>query len=273
MIPKKYGNEELYIMVTLALHYPEGGHNGNTFWKIMTELYGDSLLKERIAGALREKWRKIAKEYTNRLEEYRNTLAEPLAKEFIENVEKVISDKHAEPIPLLAGNKRRAALLSKNNGDGIIEKEGIEPTAKRTRKKKIFSNIIIGKDSPMGEDIRTCIDLSQVTAKKSTGICKILKKHGLSALDVATENYLATKDQNPFVQELLKSTKIVEQSKVNLPRLEVVLGNTAKPINNIEWTELEDLALRHKENAELQNCLIRSKGELAVTSRKKVLGL
>jgi len=271
MTAKKYGNEDLYTMVTLALHYPKGGYGGNSFWKSMTELYGDSILKERIAGALRERWRKIAKEHANDLENYKQVLAQSLPKEFIDNVEKVINTKLAERGSLLAGSKRHSSLLPNIFKDGNIGASGIEngeskkpiAIAKRTRKKKQFSNVRIGNEL---ESVR-CIDMSQLAAKKSIGICKLLKRQGLNDIDSEIKSIFANKD---LISEILKTVRTVE-SGTSLPNLETTLGNNVK--DKEEWTELENLALKHQEIPELQSCLIKMKGAEAVASHRKALGI
>eukprot|EP00826_Nyctotherus_ovalis_P034172 TRINITY_DN2806_c0_g1_i6.p1 TRINITY_DN2806_c0_g1~~TRINITY_DN2806_c0_g1_i6.p1 ORF type:complete len:311 (-),score=75.21 TRINITY_DN2806_c0_g1_i6:123-920(-) len=265
-------------MVALALHYPQGGHGGRSFWKVMTELYGESLLKDKNAGALRERWRKIARESGKDLEVYSKGLADKVAKEFAKQVEKTINDTIAEPVSLLAGTKRHSALLPNIFKDGEIPMNPMENgkdldrkvSIKKSRKKKAFSNVVIGKDSKFPESIRTCLNFSQITAKKSMSIYRMLKKNGFANIDSDFEQYFATKDFNPFIQEILKSKKTVEPDANSLPKLEAALGNN---MNGTAWSELEDLALRHQESAELQSCLIRSKGETAVASRKKALGL
>ena len=269
MTAKKYGNEDLYTMVTLALHYPKGGYGGNSFWKSMTELYGDSILKERIAGPLRERWRKIAKEHANDLENYKQVLAQSLPKEFIDNVEKVINTKLAERGSLLAGSKRHSSLLPNIFKDGNMGASGIEngeskkPITKRTRKKKQFSNVRIGSEL---ESVR-CIDMSQLTAKKSIGICKLLKKEGFNDIDSEVKSIFASKD---LISEIAKMVRTVELG-TSLPNLGTALGNNVK--DKGEWTELENLALKHQDIPELQSCLIKMKGAEAVASHRKALGI
>ena len=62
MASKKYTNEDLYALVAIVLHFPKGGHGGEPFWNSMITIYGTTLLQGRKPGALRDRWRKIAKE-------------------------------------------------------------------------------------------------------------------------------------------------------------------------------------------------------------------
>lgn len=64
MARRAFTDEELYTMMTLVTHYPKGGHGGEAFWASMVNLYKGhlDLFKERTAGSLRDKWRKLQKE-------------------------------------------------------------------------------------------------------------------------------------------------------------------------------------------------------------------
>ena len=64
MESRKYTDEDLYLMIAVVAHYPQGGHGGETFWNSMINLYKDKIkfFNEKSAGSLRDKWRKIQKE-------------------------------------------------------------------------------------------------------------------------------------------------------------------------------------------------------------------
>lgn len=64
MESRKYTDEDLYLMLAVVAHYPQGGHGGETFWNSMINLYQEKFkfFKDRNAGSLRDKWRKIQKE-------------------------------------------------------------------------------------------------------------------------------------------------------------------------------------------------------------------
>eukprot|EP00826_Nyctotherus_ovalis_P047497 TRINITY_DN5466_c0_g2_i1.p2 TRINITY_DN5466_c0_g2~~TRINITY_DN5466_c0_g2_i1.p2 ORF type:complete len:302 (+),score=71.44 TRINITY_DN5466_c0_g2_i1:2119-3024(+) len=289
---KKYESGEIYKMVTLVLHYPEAGHSGKQFWTSMMGIYEDSILTGRNAGALREKWRKIAKEHSTDLEEYKKKLVEELPKEFVDEVESVIVKKLAEPNQDPISHKRRSAPLPNIfKGEGVQkmepilqamevlkmartgnEKEG-EPVLKKTKQKKpSLGRVRVGNCIGFLEDIRTCIDLSLITPRKAIGISKTVRRLGYSDLDADARDFLSRRsDSVTAVQGLLQITRELEPVN-RLPKLPVKpLEQTLKADEG--WSELEDVALRHTELKEVQECLVKIKGAAAVEQRRKMLGI
>lgn len=276
---KKYVNEEIYPMVTLVLHYPEAGHSGRQFWTSMINMYGDSITTLRNAGALREKWRKIAKTYPTNLEEYKKKLTEELPKEFVAKIEASINAKLAEPnLNPLSSKRRSAPLPNIFKGEGIqkmkLDNEEEGKLMKKTGPKKpSLGRIRIGHAFTSLEDIRACIDLNSMTARKAIGISKTIKRYGGSDLDSEAKEFLSRRNENaPFVQRLIQSTKEVDPNLGLLPKLPTkALEQVSKGEEG--WNELEDMALRCINIPEVQDCLIRMKGISAIEERKKFLGI
>lgn len=272
MTTKKYGMEDIYRMVTLVLHYPDAGHSGKQFWSSMMSIYGDSVLEGRNFGALREKWRKIAKEHPSDLEEYKKTLIGQLPKELIEDIEQKITDKLSDPTLNHVINKRHSTLLPNIfNGEGVKKiklgngKDGEGAVKKSIVKKSTLGRTKVGKALDSIEDIRNCIDLGQIIVKKSSGISKAIKRLGLSFIDDEAKDFLLGKDQNAaFAKELLQSTKELEQKIQPLPKL---------PLEIKLWTRLEEMALMHPENQDMQEWLLREKGLETIENHKKSLGI
>lgn len=277
---KKYENAEIYPMVTLVLHYPEAGHNGRQFWTSMINTYEDSIPTLRNAGALREKWRKIAKNYPTNLEEYKKKLIDELPKQFVDKIEGIISKKLAEPNPNpISGKRRSAPLPNIFKGEGIQKikldngEEGKLLTKKTGAKKPSLGRIRIGHAFTSLEDIRTCLDLNSITARKAIGISKTIKKCGSLDVDIDAKEFLSKRNENtPFIQGLIQLTKEVEPNLGLLPKL------PTKPLEQLlkgedGWNELEDMALRCINIPEVQDCLIKMKGIAAVEERKKLLGI
>jgi hypothetical protein len=276
---KKYDDKEIYPMITLVLHYPEAGHTGRQFWTSMMSLYGDSILASRNAGALREKWRKIAKDHSTDLPEYKKELTEGLPKEFVDNIEKTISKKMTEPNKNPITSKRRSSHLP-----NIFKGEGIQKmkldngkkeelvTKKTGPKKPSLGRIRIGHDYNSLEDIRNSIDLNSITARKAIGISKTIKRYGYPDLDSEAKDFLSKRNENALeVQRLTQLTKNVEVN-TGLPKLPTKLFEEILKADEA-WSELEDLALRHIELPELQAYLLKARGSSAIEQRKKLLGI
>jgi len=278
---KKYDDKEIYPMITLVLHYPEAGHSGRQFWESMMKFYGDSILASRNAGALREKWRKIAKGYSINLEEYKKNLIEKLPKEFVEKIEMTISKKKAESVHSAIVNKRRSPhlpnIFSYRQGTQKMKldngKEGELVVKKTGPKKPSLGKLRIGHEFNFFEDIRACIDLNSIIARKGIGISKTIRRYGHSDLDSEAKSFLPKRSENdPEVQRLLQLTKDVESNMSLLPKLPI------KPFEEVlkadeGWSELEDLALRHTNLPEVQAYLLKAKGVNAIEQRKKLLGI
>ena len=270
---KKYGNEEIYKMVTLVLHYPDAGHSGKQFWISMMNIYGDSVLEGRNSGALREKWRKIGKDHPTDLEEYKKKLTEELPKDLIDDIENKINIKLLDPSQNTITNKRHSKLLPNIfNGEGVKKiklsngKNEEFILKKSAIKKSTLGRSRIGKFLISNDDIRNPIDLSQVLTKKCSGISKTIKKLGLPDVDGEAKEFVAGKDPTVTnLNELLQSTNEVVQNLEAIQKLLLEKDN--------EWNELEDMALKHPENSDIQECLARIKNEEAMNKRKKLLGI
>eukprot|EP00826_Nyctotherus_ovalis_P022920 TRINITY_DN17677_c0_g1_i4.p1 TRINITY_DN17677_c0_g1~~TRINITY_DN17677_c0_g1_i4.p1 ORF type:complete len:234 (-),score=31.17 TRINITY_DN17677_c0_g1_i4:20-721(-) len=108
---KKYTNEDVYKLLSLVLHYPSGGHGGESFWNLMIKLYGNTLLEGRNGSGLRSRWRKFHKEHPTDCEEQRRQLAATLSPEFVEEVETTIAIGAASASQLALNSKAFATLF------------------------------------------------------------------------------------------------------------------------------------------------------------------
>ena len=143
------------------------------------------------------------------------------------------------------------------DGEGAVKKSIV--------KKSTLGRTKVGKTLDSIEDIRNCIDLGQIIVKKSSGISKAIKRLGLPFVDDEAKDFLLGKDQNAaFAKELLQSTKELEQKIQPLPKL---------PLEIKLWTKLEEMALMHPENQDMQEWLLREKGLETIENHKKSLGI
>eukprot|EP01022_Parablepharisma_sp_SALTPOND_P034645 TRINITY_DN924_c0_g1_i1.p5 TRINITY_DN924_c0_g1~~TRINITY_DN924_c0_g1_i1.p5 ORF type:complete len:300 (+),score=68.74 TRINITY_DN924_c0_g1_i1:2618-3517(+) len=294
---QQYTDEDIYIMVSLVLHYPKGGHGGEAFWASMLSIYSGKLLEGRIANGLRNKWRKIAKEHPTDLEEYRKELAEKLDKETVESIEQKIKDgiSGLDGIPLSQRNRSSLApkLFIKNEEEEKKKKEKIREEKPAAEEKKAV------EPSPPCE--ATNIDLNKIVPKKPGSIGLVAEgavtidlnfaEHLIISKDLK-ENTVVVKDMKESCppEELLLyekiDAKLNELSKKYNQPVEQLVANLSQVSGNFEdlekylegkpvklWNELEDMALRNPENMDMQNWLLKTKGTEAINKRKKFLGI
>lgn len=290
VISKKYTKQETYIMLSLVLRYPSGGHGGEAFWNWMTKIYGETLLEGRNGTGLRNRWRKMAKQYGTKLEEEKKKLEEALPKELMEEVESKIAEAQTNaerlglsskafrslfpelPQPASAKETERA-LKKKKLEDGYAE--GVSPEeSKKTKKPK----------DPLHK-AKNYIDLGLLVSKKPVVLSTLLEDNLLES-----QGKIALSKNVVIIKDIRENTVALKDIK-ELPSLEPI--NSCKKLDSNllhffktwnesiaendkgrrEWGELEDVILRHPENADLMSVLAKTHGEEEVAKRKKALNL
>jgi len=270
---KKYTNEDVYKMVSLVLHYPSGGHGGESFWNLMVKIYKNTLLEGRNGGGLRSRWRKTAKEHPSDLKEYRKQLAATLSPEFVEKVEKEIAAgitdaaKHElnnkaystlfpnNPKPLETSEKKIKRRKLNEGGTELVHPE----EKKKQRKSKIHVdlNSLVRKREALvsGSEINTPEIVNMIERSKNSVIMKNVKNNErtIKSLEEVTE---------------MESAQLCD--KVDLKREKFF--KTSKPIPK-PWTELEDTILRHQKYTEIYMHLVKARGQEEINKRKVFLGL
>lgn len=276
---KKYKNEDVYTMISIVLRYPSGGHGGETFWTWMVKIYGNSLLEGRNGSGLRNRWRKISKEHASDLAEYKKQLAEGLSKEFIENVDKKIEESIADVGSLGLSSKAYSSLFPELSKP-VDHKE----TERLARKRKPEDNNIEGEERKKVKKIsnKGGIDLDTLVPKLTHDLSSLIEDNDegiMSAKITLGKNLLITRDLKTNACSVKSKTEVpVEEyqffKKPEVRQCDILRDSAGKANTNIkQWNELEDMILRHPENIDLNNCLIKTKGAEEVAKRKQILGL
>lgn len=274
---KKYTSEDVYKMVSLVLRYPAGGHGGETFWTWMVKIYGSSLLEGRNGSGLRNRWRKISKEHPADLADYRRQLAESLPKDAVEAVDRRIEDAVADAAKLELSSKAFSSLFPElgrlelregerlarkrraedNNGEGEERKK-----ARKSVKVGIDLDTLVAKPGPEWSKIAEDFDVAGMEARITLGkdlvITKDLRTHAIAVNSITAGASL--KELPTFKKPDVRQCDILRDANK---------GNT----NIGQWSEIEDMVLKHPEDVDLNNCLIKVKGVEEVEKRKKILGI
>lgn len=288
VISKKYTSKDVYKMVSLVLRYPSGGHKGETFWVWMVKIYGDTLLEGRNSNGLRNRWRKILKEHSIRLDEYKKKLTESLTKEFIDDVEQKIAEAAANVSKYGLSSKAYTSLFPDISRPEKLSEKGI-------KKKKLED----GNGYPIqseGEKKRknfiqtnkNHIDLTQLASKQPIDISKLFDDFNLFELQkkiMQSKNIVMLRDLKKDIvetkninepgisNELMQCKKIESNLSEFIRKHNLFLTKSNKEKAGCRWTELEDLVLKHPENNDMIQLLIKTKGIEEIEKRKKDLNL
>lgn len=287
---KKYTKEETYTMLCFVLRYPSGGHGGEAFWDWMIKIYGDSLLEGRNSSGLRNRWRKLAKQYGSRLEEEKKKLEESLPKEFMDEVEKKITEATVNASKFGLSVKAYSTLFP-----DLPKPVNTKEAERGVKKKKLEdgnAQIIpieeskkIKKPKDALHKAKNHLDLTQLVSKKPIALSNLLEDNVLEARAkmAASKNIVIVKDMKENtvaikdVRELLSLDEINSCKKLDSNLLDFFKSwNQAIAESNKgkgEWTELEDIVLRHPSNTDLMNILIKTRGPEEILKRKKALNL
>ena len=90
IVPNKNLYESMYKQISLVLKYPYGGHGGESFWRSMKLLYGQTFLTEETSSQLRSKWRSIKNFSNDNITITKEVLKKTLPKDFIDKIDKEI---------------------------------------------------------------------------------------------------------------------------------------------------------------------------------------
>jgi hypothetical protein len=280
---KKYSNEDVYTMVSLVLRYPSGGHGGETFWTWMVKIYGNSLLEGRNGSGLRNRWRKISKEHPSDLREYKKQLAEGLPKKVVENVDKNIEEEIADVGSLGLSSKAYSSLFPEMPRPPDPKEA---ERASRKRNKPEDNNIDASPHEEKKKMKKTStkggIDLDTLISKTTKDLSKLIED-----TDVAGMEARITLGKDLVIIRDLKTNSIVIKSQaagplpnefhLKKPKVKQcgILRDCGSKANtdNKQWTEIEDLVLKHPEYIDLNNCLLKTKGAEEVAKRKRILGI
>eukprot|EP00826_Nyctotherus_ovalis_P040141 TRINITY_DN391_c0_g1_i4.p1 TRINITY_DN391_c0_g1~~TRINITY_DN391_c0_g1_i4.p1 ORF type:complete len:258 (-),score=120.97 TRINITY_DN391_c0_g1_i4:191-964(-) len=256
----------------------------------MTKMYGDTLLEGRNGTGLRNRWRKMAKQYGTKLEEERKKLEEALPKEFMEEVERKIAEAQTNvnsfglsskafrslfpDLPQPASTKEAERVLKKKKlDDGSAQGVSAEES-KRAKKPK----------DPLHK-AKNYIDLALLVSKKPVMLSNLLEDNLLES-----QGKIALSKNVVIIKDIRENTVMLKDIK-ELPSLEPI-SSCQKVDSNLlhffkvwnesmaesdkgrkEWGELEDIILQHPENSDLMNILAKTHGEEEVAKRKKALNL
>lgn len=282
---RKYNDKEVYIMVSLVLRYPDGGHKGKVFWASMLSTFGDNLLEGRTDESLRNKWRKILKEYPGTMEEYKNHLAKALPAEYIEDIDEkmrtAFTKGNVPDPPKNARPSARPIIASKENEEkktksSITEiKETIEEEIEDTK-----------------EEINDTINLNDLINRKGIDfakLCEVQDRRELKYKRLVNEENKVVEDEAYLQEEIPlykkideKLMKFAEKYNKSIDYLTEALENASGDFQELEsylegkaiipWTELEDVVLEHIEQGVVQDQVLKTRGEEAVNKRKIYLG-
>eukprot|EP00826_Nyctotherus_ovalis_P033645 TRINITY_DN2737_c0_g5_i1.p1 TRINITY_DN2737_c0_g5~~TRINITY_DN2737_c0_g5_i1.p1 ORF type:complete len:326 (+),score=118.55 TRINITY_DN2737_c0_g5_i1:180-1157(+) len=270
---KKYTNEDVYKMVSLVLHYPSGGHGGESFWNLMVKVYGNTLLEGRNGSGLRSRWRKLAKEHPSDLEEFKRQLSTALSPDFVQSVEdKIAAGVDASSLPL---NSKAYAMLFPN------APKPADVAEKKSKRKKLEDGEVDvvspeKKKKTRKPTSKIHIDLNLVARKD--GALRFAKGPEPEARLERAKNLLLIKNtrEDTFTVKDIKEAGLAEGvelcEKIDLERENIFKAPPSKTAKETKpWTEVEDMVVRHPERVEVYQCLVRLRGEDEVNKRKSFL--
>ena len=242
------------------------------------------------------------------MEAFKKQLAETVPKETVEAIEKKVKDGASgmEGVP----KKMKSSLAPKDpnappGAPGEEKKEGApKKSSSRTKKPKLSEEAKGMVAVPLQG--AAYIDLNQIAPKRTTtSISKLAET--FDPPELATQvsnakNFMLSKDVKegsttvkrmediyppeavPLYEKI--DSKLEELSKKHNKPVEELIGALNRLSGNFEdlekhlegkaapvWSELEDMALKHLESADMQTWLLKMKGADAVEKRKKFLGL
>ena len=287
---KKYTKQENFIMLSLALHYPTGGHGGEAFWRSMTKIYGDTLLEGRNSSGLRNHWRIMLKQYASMLKENKQKLEESLPKEFVEDVEKKIAEAAANAANFELSNKAYKSLFPE-----LPKPDTAKGTERALKKKKmedgsaqaipIEESKKVRKTKDLPHKGKNHIDLTQLISKKPVRIVSLAMDNVLESqtkmalcrniviIKDIKENDIKVKDikELPSVQEIQGCKKLDSNLHDFFKSWNKAIAESNKKKG--EWNELEDIVLKYPGNSDLMNLLVKTRGADEVLKRKRALNL
>lgn len=289
---KKYTKEEDYAIIALSVRYPSGGHGGEAFWNWMVKMYGESLLEGRNASGLRNRWRKMLKMYPSGLEEYRKQLVESLPKEFVDEVEKKIAEAAVDVAKFGLSSKAYTSLFPelpkpvnpKDAEKGIKKKkldDGSAQVAPGEEEKKVK------KSKDLLRKAKNYIDLNPLASKKTIDISqlsednmpeiqsKIAHSRSIVIVKDIKDNNITVKDLKEMAStEEINACKKVDSNLDNFFKSwNQAISKSNKEKGPGEWTELEDLVLKHPEYSDMINYIVKTHGAEEVDKHKKALNL
>ncbi len=272
---RRYTEEELYRLICAAKIHPDGGYNGESFWRSAIKEHGQRYFKGRSAPGLRQKWRTLVHEMGQYPGSVANACLAVVDKEAAE--EQKSEQSHKET------NYPEAAAEAKEVQQSEPEPEVAQVAEAVPQSPSVPTTVDVGVEAMLDDgclrpdgDSAKCVDVVMVSAAgKDTmsDFCGSLENS-------KTADPIRLQGANPIRKILAEMSATYA---LTLSDLLTMLHRVGGKVEDLQrclsgesvsvWTELEDIAIRQPEDSEVYKYVLGFKGSNEVRERKKYLGI